>query len=80
MTACKSCGQPVRWRRTPAGKSNPLDFDPSPAGNVILVEPGGCRTLGGDELATARRDGTQLYLSHFATCPQAAKHRRPKRG
>lgn len=66
----------MMWRKTPAGKSNPLDPQPSRRGNVVLVEPDACRTLSGDELREAREDGLSLYTSHFATCPSAAHFRK----
>ena len=42
---CRSCGAPMVWCITPAGKRSPLN-----------------------------RDG----VSHFATCPSASAHRRPR--
>ena len=32
--------------------------------------------LTGEELEQAREEGKQLYLSHFATCPNARRHRK----
>lgn len=50
----------------------PLDAEPSQDGNVRLAD-GRAEVLGPLE-ATASRE--VLYLSHFATCPQAASHRK----
>lgn len=76
MASCQKCSAPMMWKKTPAGKSNPLDPDPTPRGNVVLVEPDACRTLAGDELARAREEGVSLYLSHFVTCKFAAAFRK----
>lgn len=58
---CRSCGEPILWVRTAAGKMMPLDAVPRVDGNVMR------------EFA----DGSRLYyVSHFATCPNAASHRR----
>lgn len=34
MSKCRSCQAPIRWIRTAVGKPMPLDFAPSPNGNV----------------------------------------------
>lgn len=78
MPACSKCRSPIMWRKTPAGKSAPLDVDPSPRGNTVLVDGGGCRVLSKDELTAARDAGTSLYTNHFATCRFAASFRKPK--
>ncbi|MBF0501471.1 MAG: hypothetical protein HQM09_15125 [Candidatus Riflebacteria bacterium] len=69
MPNCKSCGASIRWVKTEAGKSMPIDDKPNPAGNIV-IENG---------VATVRTDkpaNTRLYISHFATCVNAAKHRK----
>lgn len=80
MSSCGSCGAPIRWAKTPAGKRIPLDAEPDRArGNVRLGYIGGeelALVLAGAELEAARIDG-DLFLAHFATCPNAAAHRRP---
>lgn len=78
MDRCNSCDAAIRWVLTPKGKRMPLDPEPSPAGNV-LVEDGVGLTLGGDLLIAALHEERDLYTSHFATCPNAARHRgRPR--
>jgi hypothetical protein len=52
-----------------SGKKNPLDPDPTPDGN-ILITGDEATVLKGEALGQARKDGLDLYLSHFATCPQ----------
>lgn len=68
------CGARIRWVPTPAGKSMPLDVDPTPDGNVEIVdglaivhnEPGG---------GLVPFEG---WMPHFATCPNAGDFYRPK--
>lgn len=72
MSACRSCGAPIIWAITENGKRMPLDAEPAerPTG-VFRLEPSG------DDLI-ARRPIEQVYISHFATCPNADQHRKPK--
>ena len=77
-TVCASYRRPIFWALTRAGKQIPLDADPVPIGNVLLVgetESGTplCRVGdygGGDDL--------ERYVSHFATCPDATRWRKRK--
>lgn len=71
MSACRSCGAPVLWARTRAGKAMPLDAAPTADGNVALLGTNGCEVLAGQSLAAARAEHRELYLTHYATCPQA---------
>lgn len=84
MSACRSCGAPIVWAETVAGKLMPVDRDPVADGNVRLsLGPGGSTrslTLSGPVLDEAREEGLELRLSHFVTCPQAAAHRRRSDG
>ena len=73
MSFCKSCGKRIDWYVVAAsGKRMPIDPEPAPNGNVrvdvvanaVEVVPAGSHV--------------PLYLSHFATCPSAAKHRKPR--
>jgi len=72
---CKSCDAPIMWVTTESGKKMPLDRVPVPDGNVVL--------RGVDEpvavYVTDKRpaiEGERRYTSHFATCPNAASHRK----
>lgn len=69
---CRSCNAPIRWVRMPSGKANPLDAQPSEKGNVRIEENEIGKIVPKDEMIA----GEPLYLSHFATCPNAAKYRR----
>lgn len=74
-TTCSSCGAETLWRITPGTKWMPLDPVPVATGNV-RVRGTNCFVLGGNALDEARARGEQLYVSHFATCPNAAAHRK----
>lgn len=75
MSRCRSCGAEIIWARTAGkGKLIPLDAEPAerPNGLFKLMHVGGP-----DEPPTAFiASGEEVYLSHFATCPNAAEHRR----
>ncbi len=63
---CKSCGKPILWATTPAGKAMPLDAESE---TWWLLE-------GGVAIGESRCRGVVVHRSHFATCPQAGEHRR----
>lgn len=72
MSACRSCGAPIRWAKTEAGKAMPLDETPAADGNVIIVG-GIARVLAKGALV---QPGIDRYVAHWATCPTAFEHRR----
>lgn len=74
---CKSCGTSIIWVRTTTGKSMPLDADPHEDGNVVLM-PAGAMVLTKELAEQGKKIGSTRYRSHFATCPNAARHRSPK--
>lgn len=78
---CRSCGAAIAWCRmvnSGGDRRMPLDQEPAPvSGNVRLVDGFGS-VLSPIEAHAARATGETLYLSHFATCPNAATHRRPR--
>lgn len=81
MSHCRSCGAPLRWAKTLNDKAIPLDAEPSSAGNIVLTErtdPAAplARVLAGADLFDARAVGTELWLSHYVTCPDSDKWRR----
>jgi hypothetical protein len=77
MSRCRSCDAPLLWARTEKGRRIPLDPEPytgpEPSGLFVLREGG---------LAVAAPPGAfedePLYRSHFATCPDAALHRKSR--
>jgi len=77
VTLCRSCGAGIAWGLTAAGKRIPLNIPADlDRGNVALGDDGAARVLGPADAAAARAAGAQLYLSHFATCPNGAAHRK----
>lgn len=81
MSSCRSCGAPLRWAKTLNGKAIPLDAEPTSAGNIVLHDTRDprspqARVLAGADLLDARSEGTTLWLSHYATCPDSQKWRR----
>ena len=76
---CRSCGAPVRWVTMPSGRSAPLDPEPHPDGNVVMVSATRARPLTANRIAQAGKLPEPRYRSHFVTCPNASEHRRRSR-
>lgn len=68
---CRTCEAPIIWATTKSGVSMPLDEQPTPKGNMVIVAG---KTWHANE--ADRRLHRSLYTSHFATCPDADEHRR----
>lgn len=68
---CGGCGEPIRWRYTPAGKRMPLDHQPHQGpvqqGTYIIETVARCRPA--DPLFD---QGKTIHMNHWATCPDAA--------
>ena len=76
MSACSSCGAPIRWAVSDkTGKRMPLDREPVVTGNVRVIDER-AYVLNQHERNVANDQGVALYVNHFATCPNARKHRR----
>lgn len=73
---CKSCNAEVIWAHLPNDKRMPVDAQPVPTGNLVLVRRGGRVHARGHN---PEKDGVDCprRVSHFATCPQAAAWRKP---
>jgi hypothetical protein len=77
---CTTCGTSVVWATTRDGKQMPVNADPVDFGTVELHE-----LPSGKVLATVGRypvpgsPDRPVYVSHFATCPDANLHRRRTR-
>ncbi|MEV7264663.1 hypothetical protein AB0N38_14035 [Micromonospora aurantiaca] len=78
---CRSCSAGIAWA-THERTLNPMpvDVEPSPDGNLALTLTGHgtltCRVVN-----PAKAFGrTDLHKSHFASCPNADQHRRPRGG
>lgn len=80
--ACRSCRAPIVWTRTEHGKRMPVDAraDPSAARSTFalrdLTSPEGPLAVAMTRAQAPA--GERLYVSHFATCPDSAQHRRPR--
>ena len=79
---CSTCRADIVWTTSTKGKPFPVDALPDPvAGNVLLtVTPGGkviSRVMSSGQVRAWSGPG-EFHLSHFATCPDATLHRRPR--
>lgn len=80
MAKCKSCGAEIIWITMKSGKKMPCDAKPityrtlvpGTKGGLTLVTPDG-RVASGVFDPGSDQVG---YTSHFATCPNAAQHRK----
>ena len=77
---CKSCGQRIRFVRMRSGKSMPVNeqlvnYKLEDKGKDKIVTPKGdvVSCISGVDVSEADGYG---YISHFATCPNAQKHRK----
>lgn len=59
---CASCGAPIIWVEMPSGKKMPVDEK----GEMLAI-------LSPDNKRAMMR---RAHKSHFATCPNASKHRK----
>ena len=76
-TPCTSCKKPVIWTVTDKSKRMPVDAQPTADGSVALTVDGA--NVRARVVEVKFRFGRKdLHTSHFATCPNAAQHR--KRG
>lgn len=75
--SCRSCGAPIWWAMTPKGRRIPLNAPgdhPHPNLAVWRDDTGVLRA------SPTPPEGLTVTAttSHFATCPQADEHRRPR--
>jgi hypothetical protein len=76
---CSSCGAPIAWvKMIDSRKANPMNPNADPERGNVAVKNNMGRTLKKAELEQARAEGTVLYLSHFATCPNGKSHKKAK--
>lgn len=76
MANCRGCGAPIRWVVTEAGKRHPIDWEANgPKANITVDSDDVMTVLGPLELQV--HEGN-LWTSHFATCPEAARFRKGK--
>lgn len=73
---CSTCHAPIIWAITERDKRAPFDAEPAAGGTAILSWSAGETAVHSRILRVAQREGrTDLRLSHFATCPDAAEWR-----
>lgn len=70
---CKSCHAPILFTDTATGSTMPLDPTPTVEGNIEIDG------MGRAVVRKKQADGLRRYTSHFATCPDAARHRKARR-
>lgn len=85
MSHCRSCNAPVVWVETEAtatkpGRRMPLDANPSHPSRAALFDNGnikfiGRRTGAGTPIVRVVDVGPNRCRTHFASCPNAARHR-----
>ena len=87
MTKCSSCGAEILWVRTVSGKKMPLDVEPvwirQQTGGHTYVREDGSFIFGeimGDADDDPDANAIEAHTSHFATCPNADQHRKPRVG
>lgn len=79
-TPCRSCGASISWLKLASGKAHPIDADsadhivPRKGGPVRGVTADG-RVISGDP-SHKHSGAVRVWRSHFATCPNAAAHRK----
>ncbi len=62
MTTCRVCPAEIIWARTVNGKLIPLDAEPNPDGNVMLIN-GVANVYAQPPLGLG-----EIYMPHHATC------------
>lgn len=85
MANCRSCNAPMIWATSPAGAALPLDAKPlSGAGDPRITSRLVFYRLEGENAVALPRGGLlpegDVYVSHFATCPNAAQHSKRRGG
>lgn len=76
-TKCGSCGAEIIWSITQTNKRMPVNATPTQHGNIYLVHRGDSTPPLAVHAKFSRPVGeVPKYKSHFATCPNASKHRK----
>jgi hypothetical protein len=75
---CKSCKRPIIWAVTEKDRRIPLDPEPVANGNILLQTRGNFLLPIAQVRFAVQLDQPLRYQSHFATCPNAAQHRRKR--
>lgn len=70
MKRCRSCNAEIVYGLTLGGSKMPFDAKPVVGGKWVKVD--------GELFGYDGAEGIVGYVSHFATCPNAASHRKTK--
>lgn len=73
---CKSCGASIIWIKTKSANLMPIDAAPVEGGNIAILDDT-AHTISGKLFDDMIEPGPR-YVTHFATCPGAAHHRKRK--
>ena len=78
MSRCRSCGAMIVWIQTKGGRNMPcnstmVNYLRAAGGSQKIVTPQG-EVVTADIVPADQAEGIG-YISHFATCPNAARHR-----
>lgn len=78
--SCRACGASIRWVvMAETGNRNPLNLHPDDdKGNVWIDKVGVGHVANEEQRTQARERKYPLFLSHFATCPEAARFKKAK--
>lgn len=74
-STCRSCPAQVVWCITINGKRMPVDAEPGPDGNLILIDD----EIFGDQppmVVNKSNPDVEGYTSHFATCTHSDEWRK----
>lgn len=67
---CSSCGAPIIWAMSERRKRMPMDAEPT------VLAPGQYKLRENDDGSVDAYLVRRVWVSHFATCPNADQHRR----
>lgn len=80
LTQCRSCGAEVWWGETADGKKMPIDSSGFGGNIVVLDIEADTPLIRVMKKSEPLPPGARRYKSHFASCPNAKRHRsQPKR-
>ena len=80
---CRACGAEIGFIKTVAGKTMPVNpeevaYEQKAGGSLKIVTPNG-EVLSAERPADPQKATGIGYISHFATCPEADKFRKPRK-
>lgn len=81
IAECRTCKAPVIWTTTTKGRRMPVDAEPVQAhegGSLFRLIEDDDEVLAEYVPASQLAREPDLYVSHFATCPNADAHRGPR--